>query len=359
MKLFPSISQYGRWSLPSKLTFWGFWISVISLTFAIFHAPILSTLSDAIKDSRVRFVLTGVWEAELSKNGAVYIPVEDGQSLQFNVSSNNGANVCFIEGEANWSRNAFTHLDSFTGCRIDILPNKAADKLEVSRSEECLSMCGLGADFGGTYSRKPLSLSFDGGLSSIEDARLQAFLGETYDEIADILKKQTIVERDGGYTVISGYERGLFPYISAVAVIDAQSISVGFSLNSDPQMLFSDYRHRNNALHPLKDWLENFKELDLFSDAISEPESFVPPAWCPNAATNVEALICDDKELSLLDAELNASYRVAVARVDSETSSALRATQRAWLGQRKNCEANKECIAKAYRSRIFELSAYR
>lgn len=359
MRFFPRFSQYRRWSLPSKLTFWGFWIGVFSLVFAIFQAPILSTLSGAIKDSRVRFVLTGVWEAEAARNGAIYVPVENAQSFQFNVSSNNGANICFIEGEASWEKDAFVYRDSFSDCSIEIIPDRALDKLQVVRSQGCLGMCGLGADFGGTYIRKPLLLNFEGGLTSIEDAKLQIFLGGIYDEVSEVLGKQTVVERDnGGYTVISGYEKGLFPYISAIAVIDAQSISVGYSINSDPQMLFSDYRHNDNPPFPLKDWFAKFKDLNLGGTTVMQAERFTPPAWCSNASTTVETIICVDKDLSLLDNQINVSFQNAIARVNSDTAATIRATQRAWLANRDKCETDRQCVADSYHYRIRKLKEY-
>ena len=74
---------------------------------------------------------------------------------------------------------------------------------------------------------------------------------------------------------------------------------------------------------------------------------------CRRASTRVETLICFDSTLSVLDDQLNVSYKAVSA---GRTLPVLRQEQRAWLTERARC-GDAACLEDMYRRRIAELSA--
>ncbi|MCP4335944.1 MAG: DUF1311 domain-containing protein, partial [Gammaproteobacteria bacterium] len=73
---------------------------------------------------------------------------------------------------------------------------------------------------------------------------------------------------------------------------------------------------------------------------------------CAKARTPIETSICSDASLSLMDDQLGALYRNAMAyAADPE---GLKRGQRAWLKERNQC-TEVDCLARAYENRISEL----
>ena len=73
---------------------------------------------------------------------------------------------------------------------------------------------------------------------------------------------------------------------------------------------------------------------------------------------SVEASICQDEQLSKLDAELAEVYQQAKAQASDEQKSYLRATQRGWLKGRNECWKSSDtygCIEASYLERIARL----
>lgn len=76
---------------------------------------------------------------------------------------------------------------------------------------------------------------------------------------------------------------------------------------------------------------------------------------CTKAGTVVEKTICSNQTLSDLDDFLSFSYKKALA--NSLHKDAIRATQRDWLGSRRNkCNNDEQCIKNEYLSRIMKLT---
>jgi uncharacterized protein YecT (DUF1311 family) len=72
---------------------------------------------------------------------------------------------------------------------------------------------------------------------------------------------------------------------------------------------------------------------------------------CAKATSRVEKQVCADPALSQLDEALANEYRSALADGDSS----LRASQLAWLKQRRDACKSAECLVQAYKDRIDEL----
>lgn len=79
---------------------------------------------------------------------------------------------------------------------------------------------------------------------------------------------------------------------------------------------------------------------------------------CRKAQTPMEEAICANDDLSALDDQLNLSYRAHLSSIE-EDEGALKAAQRAWLGEvRRRCEAVEaiaDCLGDAYRERLEQL----
>lgn len=79
---------------------------------------------------------------------------------------------------------------------------------------------------------------------------------------------------------------------------------------------------------------------------------------CAKAATPTETAICADPALSALDERLAAAYRTAfkvfddTAAGNSKSGAAVKADQRAWLGDRNACAADAACLRTAYERRL-------
>lgn len=88
------------------------------------------------------------------------------------------------------------------------------------------------------------------------------------------------------------------------------------------------------------------------SNQASNP--FTPSFDCAKATSGQERLICSDRELSLLDVELNKAY--ANARLRSADSAALKSEQREWVKSVQRSCSDKACLTTAYQNRIAYLS---
>ena len=87
---------------------------------------------------------------------------------------------------------------------------------------------------------------------------------------------------------------------------------------------------------------------------VKEDNSFAPSFNCAKASTQVERLICGDRELATLDVELNQLYKKAM---DSEKDNeGLKASQIEWRKSSRNKCEDKECLVTAYKQRNSELA---
>ena len=91
------------------------------------------------------------------------------------------------------------------------------------------------------------------------------------------------------------------------------------------------------------------------------------PSWaasfsCAKASTPTEKAICADAGLSKLDDRLSAAYREGVKLLsgaspeENDALSAVKADQRAWLGERNACGADTACLRTAYERRVAVLT---
>jgi len=76
---------------------------------------------------------------------------------------------------------------------------------------------------------------------------------------------------------------------------------------------------------------------------------------CAKSTTNVEKLICEDRELSYLDEKLNLIYKAALRK--SLQIEDAKQKQRKWLAERDTCQ-NSECLRRTYSFRISELALH-
>lgn len=74
---------------------------------------------------------------------------------------------------------------------------------------------------------------------------------------------------------------------------------------------------------------------------------------CSKATTSVEKTLCADPRLSKLDDELTANYHAAMGKTID--ASALRASQRSWLKQRRDACTTRDCLIGVYRDRLQQL----
>ena len=85
---------------------------------------------------------------------------------------------------------------------------------------------------------------------------------------------------------------------------------------------------------------------------------------CGKPGDDAEAAICDDDELSRMDAQLNSEYALAVSNITSEAVggtkadvAAFRREQSQWLSQRNGCGGDTRCLRRAYGARLKALKA--
>ena len=77
-------------------------------------------------------------------------------------------------------------------------------------------------------------------------------------------------------------------------------------------------------------------------------------------AGSIEALVCQDEELSALDRTLAEVYAGASQKAQNEHPPMLKAEQRGWIKGRNDCwksEDQRQCVMASYQTRIAELQA--
>ena len=92
----------------------------------------------------------------------------------------------------------------------------------------------------------------------------------------------------------------------------------------------------------------------LLVPAAAEAQSFN----CAYARSPDEVLICQDPRLSELDERMSSLFFRARNNSFGSERADLEAEQAAWLRARQACGRDAGCIARSYRARIGELSAY-
>src|SRR6201985_3324042 len=80
------------------------------------------------------------------------------------------------------------------------------------------------------------------------------------------------------------------------------------------------------------------------------------PIDCAKASTAADATICKSYALGQDEARLATLFEVLTALVAMGQRGDLVDTQRRWISVRDACGSNTECLSRAYRSRIGELS---
>jgi uncharacterized protein len=85
---------------------------------------------------------------------------------------------------------------------------------------------------------------------------------------------------------------------------------------------------------------------------------------CKKAKTDIEKLICSDKELSKLDDELNKAYKELLNKTNENDKKMIIQEQRDWIKERDNCAHSSDaygpflyCMLDIYSHRIFYLKA--
>ena len=77
-------------------------------------------------------------------------------------------------------------------------------------------------------------------------------------------------------------------------------------------------------------------------------------------AGSIEALICQDDQLSALDRKMAAVFAAATKKASNEHPPVLKAEQRGWIKGRNDCwksDDKRQCIQQSYKLRIAELQA--
>ena len=106
------------------------------------------------------------------------------------------------------------------------------------------------------------------------------------------------------------------------------------------------------AAEPAKTEMSNTAKTSL--PIVKEDNSFAPSFNCAKASTEVERLICGDKELSSLDVELNELYKKAMD--SGKDTESLKGSQAEWQKSSRNKCDDKDCLVTAYKLRNSQLA---
>lgn len=94
------------------------------------------------------------------------------------------------------------------------------------------------------------------------------------------------------------------------------------------------------------------------------PAAAANPSSCSADLTATEKTICGDADLASLDRKLATAYKNKFDGLPIESANALEdvvqglvITQKAWLGHRNSCGADRSCIRNAYVTRMRALTA--
>lgn len=184
-KLWPSLRQYKNWSLPSKLTFIGTFVGVISLTFTLATFFLSDEILNILKEPQERLILSGRWEPEFNhpaNSQKLLIGRESTNSFEFRILTNLGANTCDINGIATVEFNGNAkYKEKNTDCKIDFKFKKNDMQYLISQ-KNCSGYCGLGASFDGYYFKKPEFFVRRGVLTDINSGIFIMLVGNWYEK---------------------------------------------------------------------------------------------------------------------------------------------------------------------------------
>jgi uncharacterized protein YecT (DUF1311 family) len=93
-------------------------------------------------------------------------------------------------------------------------------------------------------------------------------------------------------------------------------------------------------------------------DKKQAPTSFTPSFDCTKASNGAERLICNDRELSRLDVELNVIYQRYYQNIDAKDKKSLKANQVEWMTLKRNACSDVPCMVEAYKERINEMNSF-
>jgi len=82
--------------------------------------------------------------------------------------------------------------------------------------------------------------------------------------------------------------------------------------------------------------------------------AFAPSFDCKKATSGQDRMVCEDRELSSLDVELNILY--SKARENSSDKNILKAEQLDWFKYSRNSCSDASCLKNSYKKRIAQLS---
>lgn len=156
--------------------------------------------------------------------------------------------------------------------------------------------------------------------------------------------------------------------ISACSKVEYDFKALGFSNTEEMQAAFAKGYHTKKKLDEMipsavvpapvqvvqpstaQDVTETKQEAIATTTIDTTP--FAPSFDCLKASNKVEKLICDDRELSKLDVELNKAYQTA--REASTDKEQLKKDQISWVKLSRACE-NKSCVKSAFELRLQQL----
>jgi uncharacterized protein len=83
------------------------------------------------------------------------------------------------------------------------------------------------------------------------------------------------------------------------------------------------------------------------------------PVNCKNSTSPDEVTICSNKQLMIMDGELDRAYQAARIRWTASMSNSVKIQYEDWLNQRKACGLDEKCLMTRIVEEIKELDAYR
>ncbi|WP_144211142.1 MliC family protein [Shewanella donghaensis] len=96
----------------------------------------------------------------------------------------------------------------------------------------------------------------------------------------------------------------------------------------------------------------------LFNSSITSAAIQAPSFNCKLAQGQIEELICQNNQLTILDIQLNDVYQQLANKVEAAEFAQIKPIQRGWIKGRNDCwkaEDMTACVTAAYSSRITEL----
>jgi uncharacterized protein len=102
-------------------------------------------------------------------------------------------------------------------------------------------------------------------------------------------------------------------------------------------------------------WLILLASVVSFTPRLGHAASYAP-LDCAQISTTAELTVCKSYMLGQDEARLATLFGVLTSLVAMGQRADLVDTQRRWISVREACGSNAECLSRAYRSRISELS---